>query len=215
MRGPASVSERGPLNGGNRHGAVVPRDQRQRFFFRQSDREHRSFAASAVLHESRAQRDNPAPLLRKKKCRRRMPPRFRRRYGRRSLPARRPTISKAPRAPPASRKWPAAQSPSDAFGTFPRSGRVLRAARSSPRDASRHRSASIASRKTGSCCIRSRPMPHHCGPWPLMTKPMRGALLPARRESRADLWALFFLRERVEFLDQFGPIEATSVSRCG
>ena len=34
--------------------------------------------------------------------------------------------------------------------------------------------ASIVLRKTGSCAMSSRPMPHHCGPWPLMTKAMRG-----------------------------------------
>ena len=29
-------------------------------------------------------------------------------------------------------------------------------------------------RNTGSCSIKSRPIPHHCGPCPLMMKPMRG-----------------------------------------
>ncbi len=41
-----------------------------------------------------------------------------------------------------------------------------------------------------------------------MMKPMRGACSRRGCESRADFWAFFFLRKRVEFLDQFGPIRS-------
>ena len=43
---------------GNRDRAIVPRDEREGFFFRQSDREHCAFAASTFLHQTRSQRDH-------------------------------------------------------------------------------------------------------------------------------------------------------------
>ena len=47
------------VEGGNRYRSIVPRDECDGFVLRQSDREHRSFAASAFLHETRSQRDDP------------------------------------------------------------------------------------------------------------------------------------------------------------
>ena len=47
-----------PVEGGNRDSAIVPRNERQGFVLRQSNREHRSFAASARFHETRSQRDD-------------------------------------------------------------------------------------------------------------------------------------------------------------
>ena len=38
------------VEGGNRDGAIVPRDECEGFLFRQTDGEHGAFAASAFLH---------------------------------------------------------------------------------------------------------------------------------------------------------------------
>src|SRR2546430_6241129 len=55
-----------PVEGGNRYGPVVPRDEGQGFFLGQSDSEHRSFSASTRLHEARSQRDNPGRFFDRK-----------------------------------------------------------------------------------------------------------------------------------------------------
>src|SRR5450631_1719887 len=47
-----------PVEGRNRYSAVVPRDEGQGFFLRQSNSEHRSFSASAGFHEARSERDD-------------------------------------------------------------------------------------------------------------------------------------------------------------
>jgi hypothetical protein len=54
------------VEGRNRYSAVVPRNERQGFVFRQSYREHRSFAASARFHETRSLRDNLGRFFQRK-----------------------------------------------------------------------------------------------------------------------------------------------------
>src|SRR5258708_31977487 len=55
-----------PVEGRNRYSAVVPRDEGQGFFLRQSNSEHRSFSASAGFHEARSERDDPGCFLERK-----------------------------------------------------------------------------------------------------------------------------------------------------
>src|SRR5204862_8036320 len=45
------------VEGRNRYSAVVPRNEDQGFFLRQSNSEHRSFSATAGFHEARSERD--------------------------------------------------------------------------------------------------------------------------------------------------------------
>ena len=47
------------VESGNRDRSIVTRNESQSFIFGQPDGEHRSFAASARFHQTRAQRDNP------------------------------------------------------------------------------------------------------------------------------------------------------------
>ena len=118
----------------------------------------------------------------------------------------RPRISRAPRAPPASRKSPAAQSPSVASARSPRCDRVPREARNLPTAASPRRIAPSPGERPARARISSRPMPHHCGPWPLMTKPMRGGSSRRAAKVDADFRALLIARKRVEFLDDLGHV---------
>ena len=68
--------------------------------------------------------------------------------------------------------------------------------------AAAHRS--MASRKTGSCRINSRPMPHHCGPCPLMTKATRGGCSGRGVKEVRDFQALLpSLRKPLQFLHEF------------
>ena len=118
--------------------------------------------------------------------------------------ARCPTISTAPRATPASQK-----SPAGAISVRCICEVSSVRASSSSREKRAHGCIAAAqrsrvSRKTGSCRISSRPMPHHCGPWPLITKATRGARFAARSEGGADLRALLLHAEAVEFLHQLG-----------
>ena len=86
--------------------------------------------------------------------------------------------------------------------------RVPRAARSASTAASPASQRSIISRNTGSCCISSRPMPHHCGPWPLITKATRGAICSGRGVKRcATLRTCLAGRERAEFAASASAIE--------
>src|SRR6266850_461289 len=55
-----------PVEGGNRYNAVVPRDESQGFFLRQSNSEHRSFSPSAGFHEARSERDDLGCFLERK-----------------------------------------------------------------------------------------------------------------------------------------------------
>src|SRR6266403_982340 len=55
-----------PVEGRNRYSAVVPRDEGQGFFLRQSNSEHRSFSASAGFHEARSERDNLGRFFQRK-----------------------------------------------------------------------------------------------------------------------------------------------------
>src|SRR6476659_6208652 len=55
-----------PVEGRNRYSAVVPRNEGQGFFLRQSNSEHRSFSASAGFHEARSERDDPGCFLKRK-----------------------------------------------------------------------------------------------------------------------------------------------------
>ena len=47
------------VEGGDRDGAVVARDQRARFIFAETHGEHGAFAARAAVHEARPQHDDP------------------------------------------------------------------------------------------------------------------------------------------------------------
>jgi hypothetical protein len=51
------------IDGGDRDGAVVARDQRTRFIFAQTQGEHGAFAARAAIHEARPEHDDPRGLL--------------------------------------------------------------------------------------------------------------------------------------------------------
>src|SRR6478672_9550016 len=55
-----------PVESRNRYSAVVPHNEGQGFFLRQSDSEHRSFSASAGFHEARSQRDDLGCFLERK-----------------------------------------------------------------------------------------------------------------------------------------------------
>src|SRR6266436_7429705 len=55
-----------PIEGRNRYSAVVPRNEGQGFFLRQSNSEHRSFSASAGFHEARSERDDLGCFLERK-----------------------------------------------------------------------------------------------------------------------------------------------------
>src|SRR4029453_14312803 len=54
------------VEGRKRYSAVVPRDEGQGFFLRQSNSEHRSFSASAGFHEARSKRDDLGGFLERK-----------------------------------------------------------------------------------------------------------------------------------------------------
>src|SRR5260370_32367256 len=54
------------VEGRNRYSAVVPRNEGQGFFLRQSNSEHRSFSASAGCHEARSERDDLGCFLERK-----------------------------------------------------------------------------------------------------------------------------------------------------
>ena len=82
-----------------------------------------------------------------------------------------------------------------------------------PRSAASH--CSITWRKTGSCCISSRPMPHHCGPCPLIIKATRGA--PSGRgvnEVRTFTLSSLIANASSSSMSS-GTERATRVSRCG
>src|SRR2546423_12846295 len=55
-----------PVEGRNHCSAVVPRNEGQGFFLRQSNSEHRSFSASAGFHEAGSERDDLGCLLERK-----------------------------------------------------------------------------------------------------------------------------------------------------
>ena len=185
-----------------------------RRLFVEADRQHGPFAAGAFVHETRPQHDDPRGFLQAENARD---------AGRRDLAdavpddrrrLARPTISKAPPARLASRRSPAARSRCGASARLPRCAPSSSSSekRAHGRIAASQRS--IAWRKTGSCRISSRPMPHHCGPWPLITKAMRGAVLLARGEGGARLRALLAAGESRPAPAPPRPCEpATSVSR--
>ena len=141
----------------------------------QSDREHGSFAASACLHEARSQRDDPRRFFEGKDAGD---------AGGRDLThavaddGRRldaPGFPKRRERHLHGKNGRAAQSPSDASGDVS-SARPSSSRSEKLRPRTQRGVATLdRSRNTGSCCINSRPIPHHCGPWPLMMKPMRGA----------------------------------------
>ena len=133
-----------------------------------------------------------------------MPLRFRPRYGRRWPRVEHPTISRAQRAPLASQKWTAVQSPSVHLGHFFRAAEFFEKRKTGP---GTKRSVTALDRFAKYRLILHQVASHSP---PLRTLAAHDeadarCLLSTRCESRADFRAFFFLRKRVEFLDQFGP----------
>ncbi len=66
----AGESERArAVEGGDRHRAVMPRDERLGFLLAQTDGEHGAVAAGAVLHEPGPERDDARPFFQRKNAR--------------------------------------------------------------------------------------------------------------------------------------------------
>ena len=59
MRAPGEGQRTRAIDGGDRDGAVVAGDQRTRFLFAQTQGEHGAFAARAAVHEPRPEHDDP------------------------------------------------------------------------------------------------------------------------------------------------------------
>ena len=197
--------------------AIVPGDQRPRLLFAEPDREHRAFAARAFVHEPRAQSTMiRAPFFQLKT----------------PGDARRGDLADA--MADDRRRLHAPRFPQLRQRDLHRENRRLRDLRAmhlrgllgaaelfqkretAPTAASPRRSAPSPRRKTGSCCISSRPMPHHCGPWPLMTKAMRGACSGRGVKDGADFHAVLLDARSASSSCISSPSSgATSVSRCG
>ena len=193
-----------PVESGNRYRAIVPRNESQGFFFRQSNGEHRSFAASARFHETRSQRDNPGRFFEGKNagdaCSRDLTHAMTdngRRLNAPGFPKRRERHLHRKNGR-LSNLRPVH------LGRFFGAAEFFEQREARPRT---ERSVTLFHR-----LAKHRLMLHQIATHspPLRTLPAHDEadarrLLPARCESRADLWALFFLRERVEFLGEFGP----------
>ena len=185
------------VEGGDRDGAVVARDQSAALHPRgRPNGEHGSFAARARFHETRPQHDDPRGFFQRKHA----------------GDASRGDLSHA--VTDDGRGLDAPGFPQLRERHLHRKDRRLRNLRpvhlrgflgateffeerkAAPTVASRRRSAPSLRGRPARARISSRPMPHHCGPCPLMMKPMRGACSAARSEGRADLRALLVSRER-------------------